>query len=130
MPLRKNTYFITFIAKYAFLRCNTILKYIIFASSTTINHRAMKEQLDQIIKALDGFYNENDFIFSKSICEDGRVSLYAVSNFGIKVRMSNHSVISISRIITEVHLPEFRKCGSIEGCISEWKKYFDHFYSR
>ena len=90
----------------------------------------MKEQLDQIVKALKGLYNENDFRFSQSICEDGRISLYALTDFGIKVRMSNHSVLSNSRLMNEVHLRDFRKCGSIEGCVAEWKKYFDHFYSR
>lgn len=91
---------------------------------------SIQQTLDNIIKGLKGFYKEDDFFFSKSILQDGRVSLYANSSFGIKVRMSNHSVLSISRILNEVHLASFSKCGSVENCIIEWKKYFNRFYGK
>jgi len=90
----------------------------------------MKATLNEIIEGLKGSYDSNDFYFNTSICEDGRVSMYANSSFGIKVRMSNHSVISNSRLMNEVHLKSFRNCGSVEGCIAEWKKYFDMFYCK
>jgi hypothetical protein len=90
----------------------------------------MKATLNEIIEKLTGSYDSNDFNFNTSICEDGRVSMYANSSFGIKVRMSNHSVLSNSRILNEVHLQSFKNCGSVEGCVTEWKKYFDMFYGR
>ena len=90
----------------------------------------MRTELENIIEGLAGSYDKNDFYFNISICEDGRVSMYANSYFGVKVRMSNHSVLSNSRIINEVHLRSFQKCGSVEACISEWKSYFDRFYGR
>jgi hypothetical protein len=102
----------------------------IFVSSKNKKLQGMRTELENIIEGLAGSYNPDDFRFTISMCEDGRVSLYANSDFGVKVRMSNHSVLSNSRIMNEIHLPSFRKCGSVEGCIAAWNKYFDFFYSR
>jgi hypothetical protein len=87
------------------------------------------ETLNKIKEELKKY--ESDFTFSSSICIDGRVSLYAIYKGGnVKVRMSNHSVLSISRVKEEIHLKSFQMCGSLENAIAEWVSFFNRFYGK